>query len=45
MCTEIYAGRLTYDRDRKAIAPVVGDAKAAQRANMADHKQIHWRSR
>jgi len=45
MCTEIYAGRLTYDRDRKALAPVIGDAKAAQLANMADHKQIHWRSR
>jgi len=45
MCTQIYAGRLTYDRDRKALAPVIGDEKAAQLANMADHKQIHWRSR
>ncbi len=44
MVTEIYAGRLTYDRDRRALAPVIGDAKAASLATMADRKQIHWRS-
>lgn len=44
MATEIYAGRLTYTPDRKSLAPMLGDAKAAQLATMPDRKLVHWRS-